>query len=374
MIIGTTKELKNHEYRVGLTPDNVSAYVANGHSVFVEKGAGVGAGFEDKDYIKAGAKILKTSKEVFDKCDMIVKVKELEPCEYDLIHEGQILYTYLHLASNKEFADMLLKKKVKAVAFETIRDLSGNLPCLRPMSQIAGRLSIQEGAKYIEKEYGGRGILLGGVPGVERGKIVILGGGIAGTYAAKAAVGIDAQVTLLDINPNRLAYLEDIFGASVTTLYSNEENVKRALAEADLVIGSVLIPGGRTPKLIRKEHLKLMKKGAVIVDIAIDQGGCCETSHVTVHDDPIFIKDGVVHYCVGNMPGAVPHTSTIALSNATIRYGLMIANMGLENALSYDQYFAMGLNTYNGKVTNKNVADALNKKYVPVLEAIDKIC
>ena len=370
MIIGTTKELKNHEYRVGLTPDNVSAYVKCGHTVYVEKGAGVGAGFEDADYINAGGKVLKTSKEVFDKCEMIVKVKELEKQEYDLIHEGQILYTYLHLASNKEFAKLLLKKKISAIAFETIRDASGNLPCLRPMSQIAGRLSIQEGAKYIEKEYGGRGILLGGVPGVERGKIVILGGGVAGTYAAKAAVGIDAQVTLLDINPNRLAYLEDIFGASVTTLYSNEENIKKALSEADLVIGSVLIPGGKTPHLIRKEHLKLMKKGSVIVDIAIDQGGCCETSHVTVHDDPIFIKDGVVHYCVGNMPGAVPHTSTVALSNATIKYGLMIANLGLEEALKADPYFALGLNTYDGKVTNINVADALNLKYVSLKEII----
>jgi len=370
MIIGTTKELKNHEYRVGLTPDNVKAYIRNGHTVYVEKGAGVGAGFEDSDYKKAGATILSTAKQVFDKCEMIVKVKELEESEYGLVHEGQILYTYLHLASNKQFAEVLLKKKVKAVAFETIRDPLGNLPCLRPMSQIAGRLSIQEGAKYIEKEYGGRGILLGGVPGVERGKIVILGGGIAGTYAAKAAVGIDAQVTLLDINPNRLAYLEDIFGASVTTLYSNEENIVKALKEADLVIGSVLIPGGKTPKLVRKEHLKLMKKGAVIVDIAIDQGGCCETSHVTVHDDPIFIKDGIVHYCVGNMPGAVPHTSTIALSNATIKYGLMIANMGLEEALKADDFFALGLNTYDGKVTNKNVADALNKKYVPLKNII----
>lgn len=370
MIIGTTKELKNHEYRVGLTPDNVSAYVRNGHTVYVQKNAGLGAGFENNDYIKAGAKILNTAKEVFNKADMIVKVKELEKEEYDYVHEGQILYTYLHLASNEEFANVLIKKKVKAVAFETIRDNMGNLPCLRPMSQIAGRLSIQEGAKYIEKEYGGRGILLGGVPGVERGKIVILGGGIAGTYAAKAAVGIDAQVTLLDINPNRLAYLEDIFGASVTTLYSNDENITRELKEADLVIGSVLIPGGKTPKLIRKEHIKQMKKGAVIVDIAIDQGGCCETSHVTVHDDPIFVKDGVVHYCVGNMPGAVPYTSTVALSNATIKYGLMIANNGLENALKSDPNFALGLNIYDGKVTNENVASALKKKYVPVLQAI----
>lgn len=372
MIIGTTKELKNHEYRVGLTPDNVSAYIHFGHTVYVEKGAGKGAGFEDEAYLKAGAKILKTAKEVYDKCEMIVKVKELEEEEFDLIKENTILYTYLHLASNKKFADVLLKKNIKSIAFETIKDEFGNLPCLRPMSQIAGRLSIQEGAKYIEKEYGGRGILLGGVPGVERGKIVILGGGIAGTYAAKAAVGIDAQVTLLEINANRLAYLEDIFGASVTTLYSNKENLEKALKEADLVIGSVLIPGGKTPKIIKKEHLKMMKKGAVIVDIAIDQGGCCETSRVTVHDDPIFIKDGIVHYCVGNMPGAVPFTSTLALANTTIKYGLRIANMGLIEALKSDANFAYGLNTYNGVVTNANVAHALNKKYVPVLEAISK--
>lgn len=370
MIVGTTKELKNHEYRVGLTPDNVSAYVRFGHTVYVEKGAGLGAGFSDEMYVQAGAKILKSAKQVYDKCEMIVKVKELEEEEFDLINEGTILYTYLHLASNKKFAELLIKKNIKAVAYETIKDNVGNLPCLRPMSQIAGRLSIQEGAKYIEKEYGGRGILLGGVPGVERGKIVILGGGIAGTYAAKAAVGIDAQVTLLEVNPNRLAYLEDIFGASVTTLYSNKENLEKSLKEADLVIGSVLIPGGQTPKLIKKEHLKMMKKGAVIVDIAIDQGGCCETSHVTVHDDPIYIKDGVVHYCVGNMPGAVPHTSTLALANATIKYGLMIANLGLEEALKVDHNFAYGLNTYEGKVTNFNVAKALNKKYVPVLDAI----
>ena len=370
MIIGTTKELKNHEYRVGLTPDNVMAYVRKGHQVYVEQGAGEGAGFSDADYEEAGAQILATSKEVFDIADMIVKVKEPEACEYDLLKEGQILYTYLHLAANPELADVLLKKNIKAVAFETITDNAGNLPCLRPMSQIAGRLSIQEGAKYIEKEFGGRGILLGGVPGVERGKIVIIGGGVAGTYAAKAAVGIDAQVTLLDINPNRLAYLEDIFGASVTTLYSTEANIRKALSEADLVIGSVLIPGGSTPKLVRREHLKLMKKGAVIVDIAIDQGGCCESSHVTYHDDPIFIEEGVVHYCVGNMPGAVPYTSTVALSNATIRYGMMIAENGLENAVKLDAGLANGLNIYGGKVTNKNVATALNLEYVPAEAAV----
>ena len=325
MIVGTTKELKNHEYRVGLTPDNVSAYVAKGHTVYVETRAGEGCGFTDEDYRNAGGIVVDTPAEVYAKADMIVKVKEPEPCEYKLLREGQILFTYLHLAPNPQLAKALMERGVKAVAYETITDKEGNLPCLRPMSQVAGRLSIQEGAKYLERSFGGRGLLLGGVPGVERGKIAIIGGGIAGTYAAKAAVGMDAQVTLLDINLNRLSYLEDVFGASVTTLYSTDANIRKCLAEADLVIGSVLIPGGSTPKLIRREHLKLMKKGAVIVDIAIDQGGCCESSHTTTHDNPVFIEEGVVHYCVGNMPGAVPYTSTIALSNSTFRYGMLMA-------------------------------------------------
>lgn len=370
MIIGTTKELKNHEYRVGLTPDNVLSYVTDGHTVYVETHAGAGAGFTDEMYKEAGAIILDTPQEVFAKADMIVKVKEPEPCEYNLLREGQILYTYLHLAPNPELTNALIERGVKAVAFETITDAEGNLPCLRPMSQIAGRLSIQEGAKYLEKNFGGRGILLGGVPGVERGKIVIIGGGIAGTYAAKAAVGIDAQVTLLDINLNRLSYLEDVFGASVTTLYSTEANIRKSLAEADLVIGSVLIPGGKTPKLIRKEHLSLMKKGAVIVDIAIDQGGCCESSHVTTHAEPVFIEEGIVHYCVGNMPGAVPHTSTIALANATYKYGSMIANLGLEAAAKKDAGFANGVNIYNHKCTNKNVAASLDLEYTDLFELI----
>ena len=370
MIIGTTRELKNHEYRVGLTPDNVLSYVNDGHTVFVETNAGLGAGFTDQMYMDAGAIILDTPQEVFAKADMIVKVKEPEPQEYDLLREGQILYTYLHLAPNPELTDALIERGVKAVAFETITDAEGNLPCLRPMSQIAGRLSIQEGAKYLEKNFGGRGILLGGVPGVERGKIVIIGGGIAGTYAAKAAVGIDAQVTLLDINLNRLSYLEDVFGASVTTLYSTEANIRKCLAEADLVIGSVLIPGGKAPKLIRKEHLALMKKGAVIVDIAIDQGGCCETSRVTTHSEPVFIEDGVVHYCVGNMPGAVPHTSTVALANATYKYGSMIANLGLEAAAKKDAGLANGVNIYNHKCTNKNVANSLDLEYTNLFEII----
>lgn len=369
MIIGTTKELKNHEYRVGLTPDNVSDYVAKGHTVYVETHAGEGANFSDDEYAAAGAVIVDSPAEVFAKADMIVKVKEPEPCEYQYLREGQILYTYLHLAANPELAKVLLERGVKAVAFETITDADGNLPCLRPMSQIAGRLSIQEGAKYLEKAYGGRGILLGGVPGVERGKIVIIGGGVAGTYAAKAAVGIDAQVTLLDVNLNRLSYLEDIFGASVTTLYSTEANIRKSLREADLVIGSVLIPGASTPKLIRREHLGIMKKGAVIVDIAIDQGGCCESSHVTTHDNPVYIDEGIVHYCVGNMPGAVPNTSTIALSNATFRYGRLIAQHGLEGAMKLDHGLVMGLNIYAGKCANRNLADSLGLEYSNPFEA-----
>ena len=281
-----------------------------------------------------------------------------------------ILMTETGSDMTPELADALLKSGVKAVAYETITDSEGNLPCLRPMSQIAGRLSIQEGAKQLEKSFGGRGILLGGVPGVQRGKIVIVGGGIAGTYAAKAAVGIDAQVTLLDINLNRLGYLEDVFGATVTTLYSTEANLRKALAEADLVIGSVLIPGGSTPKLIRREHLGLMKKGSVIVDIAIDQGGCCESSHVTTHENPVYIEQDVVHYCVGNMPGAVPHTSTIALSNETFKYARMMANYGLETALKMDEGLAHGLNIYSHKCTNKNVAKSLGLEYTNVYEAM----
>lgn len=370
MIIGTTRELKNHEYRVGLTPDNVSAFVAKGHSMLIETKAGEGAGFSDEAYKAAGATICATSEEVFGKCEMVVKVKEPEECEYHLLRENQILFTYLHLAPNPLLANALLKSGCKAVAFETITDVQGNLPCLRPMSQIAGRLSIQQGAKYVEMSYGGRGILLGGVPGVEKGRIVILGGGIAGTYAAKAAIGIGAQVTLLDINLNRLSYLDEVFGNSVETLYSTDSNICKAIKTADLVIGTVLIPGGRTPHLLRKEHLSMMKKGAVIVDVAIDQGGCCETSHVTTHDNPVFVEQGIVHYCVGNMPGAVPYTSTVALTNATFKYGMLMAENGLEEAVKLDAGLANGLNIYKGKCTNKNVASALNMEYVKPCDAL----
>lgn len=365
MIIGTTKELKNHEYRVGLTPHNAAGYLKHGHTVYVETKAGEGAGFSDEDYRKVGAIILNTSKEVFEKCEMIIKVKELEECEYDYLRENQILYTYLHLAANKKFADILLEKGASAVAYETITDDNGSLPCLRPMSQIAGRLSIQEGAKYLEKGFGGRGILLGGVPGVERGQIVIIGGGVAGTSAAKAAVGMGAAVTILDANLNKLAYLDDVFGSSVTTLYRDEANINFALTQADLVICTLLIPGGSAPKVITRDNLKQMKKGSVIVDISIDQGGCAETSRPTTHDNPIFIEEGIVHYCVGNMPGAVPYTSTVALTNATYNYGLTIANLGLVESIK-DKNILNGLNIYKHKCVNKNVAEALDYSYEEV--------
>lgn len=363
VIIGCTRERKNHEYRVGLTPGNVRAYIQAGHTVLMERGAGMDSGFTDEEYAAQGAEIIPSAEEICQRCEMLVKVKEPEPGEFPLLKKGMILYTYLHLAAFPELAQYLLENEVSAVAYETVRDSAGSLPCLRPMSEIAGRLSVQEGAKYLEYAYGGHGILLGGVPGVERGKVVIIGGGIAGTYAAKAAVGMGAEVTVIDNNLNRLVYLDDIFGASITTLYSTEMNIARAVSQADLVIGTVLIPGASAPKLIRREHLALMKKGAVIVDVAIDQGGCCETSHVTFHDDPVFVEEGVVHYCVGNMPGAVPRTSTIALTNATLRYGLAIANHGLEDACRRDPGLAMGVNTHQGRCTNQNVAESLGVTY-----------
>ena len=354
MKVGSVKEIKNNEFRVGLTPDNVRAYVAAGHEVYMEKGAGLGSGFSDREYVDAGATILDQAADVWDTVDMMVKVKEPLKAEYPLFHEGLILYTYLHLAPDKPQTDALLAGKVKAVAYETIQE-GHSLPCLVPMSQIAGRLSIQEGAKYLEKRFGGEGILLAGVPGTHQGNVVILGGGTVGTNACKIAVGMGAHVTILDINLRRLEELDNLFGARIQTLVSTDSNIERAVKEADLVVGSVLIPGASTPKLFKKRYLPEMKEGAVFVDVAIDQGGCGETSHMTTHDDPVYIVDGVVHYCVGNMPGAVPRTSTFALTNATLKYGLQIANEGLEKACA-NPAIAAGVNCYDGKVTNENVA------------------
>ena len=370
MKIGCVKEIKNNEYRVGLTPDNVRAYIAAGHHVYIEKGAGLGSGFTDNEYVDAGASLIDNAADVWHLVDMMVKVKEPLECEYPLFREGLILYTYLHLAADLQQTDALLKGKVNAVAYETLQEKDRSLPLLAPMSQIAGRLSIQEGAKYLEKKFGGEGILLAGVPGTPKANVVILGGGTVGMNACKIAVGMGANVTILDISLKRLEELDNMFGAHIQTLVSNDSNVERVLKDADLVIGSVLIPGGSTPKLFKKKYLPEMKDGAVFVDVAIDQGGCGESSHVTTHDDPVYKLDGVVHYCVGNMPGAVPRTSTIALTNATLKYGLQIAKEGLEEAAKHSEAIKTGINCYLGKLTNQNGAKAHNYEYTPLEELI----
>ncbi len=359
MKVGSVREIKNNEFRVGLTPDNVRAYVKAGHAVYMEKGAGEGSGFADDDYIKAGAVLMEDPAEVWQTVDMMVKVKEPLESEYALFHEGLILYTYLHLAADREQTDALLAGKVKGVAYETLQETDRSLPLLAPMSQIAGRLSIQEGAKYLEKRFGGEGILLAGVPGTPKANVVILGGGTVGMNACRIAVGMGANVTIIDINLKRLEELDNMFGARIQTLVSTDANIERAVRDADLVIGSALIPGAATPKLFKAAYLKEMKEGAVFVDVAIDQGGCGETSVVTTHDDPVYIRDGVVHYCVGNMPGAVPRTSTIALTNATLHYGLEIAAAGLEEACRKNPVIRTAVNTYDGKLTNANVGEAL---------------
>ena len=371
MKIGCVKEIKNNEFRVGLTPDNVKAYVAAGHHVYMEKGAGVGSGFSDNEYVDAGASLIDNAADVWHLVDMMIKVKEPLPCEYPLFHEGLVLYTYLHLAADREQADALLAGRVKAVAYETLQEADRSLPCLAPMSQIAGRLSIQEGAKYLERKYGGEGILLAGVPGTPKANVVILGGGTVGMNACKIAVGMGANVTILDINLKRLEELDNQFGAHIQTLLSTDSNIERVVKDADLVIGSVLIPGGSTPKLFKRKYLSEMKEGAVFVDVAIDQGGCGESSHVTTHDDPVYVEEGVVHYCVGNMPGAVSRTSTIALTNATLKYGLQIAGCGLEEACRKSQAIASGVNCYAGRVTNANVAKALGYAFTPLADILE---
>jgi alanine dehydrogenase len=370
MKVGTLKEIKNHEYRIGLTPNAVVAYKNAGHTVFVEKGAGEGCGYTDEQYTAAGAKVVPAAQDVWAEAEMIIKVKEPLESEYNLIRENQILYTYLHLAPDRPQIDALIKSKCAAIAYETIRDRKGQLPCLKPMSQIAGRLAIQLGAKYLEKPSGGRGVLLSGVPGVPHAEIVVLGAGVVGSSAVKIAVGMGAHVTVVDIDNDRLEYLEDIYGSQITTLYSTPENIDEILPRADLVVGAVLIPGSAAPKLIRNKHLPTMKKGSVIVDVAIDQGGCSEASRQTNHDDPVFIKDGVVNYCVGNMPGAVSYTSTNALGNATLRYGLSIAKHGIEAALKKDTGLLEGLNVYKGLVTYEGVAEAHGLPYTSALDAM----
>ena len=362
MKIGIAREIKRHEYRVGATPHCVASYTKHGHAVFVETGAGVGAGYSDELYRESGARIVGRDA-LFHESEMIVKVKEPLPEEYHLFRKRQILFTYLHLASSKDLTSALLRSGIRAVAYETIQETDGSLPCLVPMSEIAGRLSIHQGVKYLEREFGGRGILLEGIPGVIRGKVVILGGGVVGINAAKIARGIGGDVTVLDISTQRLAYLDDIFGPTVQTLFSNEPNIDNAVYDADVVIGAVLIPGASAPKLIEREDLSRMKEGAVIVDVSIDQGGCLETSKPTTHDDPIYTIDGVIHYCVTNMPGIVPLTSTLGLTNQTLRYGLMIADNGLENAVKRSPAIAKGVNVWDGELTYEAVAASLDLPY-----------
>ena len=363
MIIGLPKEIKNNEFRVGLTPGAVSAYVRAGHTVVVEQGAGLGSGFTDQEYRAAGASIEEQAAAVWAGADMIVKVKEpIEP-EYRYFRQGLLLYTYLHLAADGPLTRALLDARVDAVAYETIIGREGGLPCLAPMSEIAGRMAVQEGAKYLEKTFGGRGVLLAGVPGVEKGNVVILGGGNVGTNACKMAVGMGANVTVLDVNLRRLAYLDDIFDKRITTLCSTRENVRRAVEQADLVVGAVLLPGRAAPKLLLREDLSAMKPGAVVVDVAVDQGGCVETTHPTTHDDPVFTVDGIVHYCVANMPGAVSRTSTLALVNATLPYGLELAGKGVVEACRADRGLLAGLNCCQGRCTFAGVAEALGLEY-----------
>ena len=364
MRIGCPKEIKAQEHRVGLTPAGVYALVRAGHEVYMEDNAGLASGFPNEEYVAEGAQILATAREVYDIADMIVKVKEpLEP-EYELMHEGQIMFTYLHLAPDPEQTQALLRKKVTGIAYETVQLPDRSLPLLSPMSEVAGRLSIQTGARLLECNCGGRGVLLGGVTGVERANVVIVGGGNVGTNAAKMAVGLGANVTVIDLNAKRLAYLDDIFGGRVQTLLSNPYNIARAVKNADLVVGCVLIPGAKAPKLVTEEMVKSMRPGSVLVDVAIDQGGSIETiDRITTHADPYFVKHGVIHYSVANMPGAVPRTSTLALTGATLPYALKIANLGAEEACRRDPALMKGLNTYNGHLTFKAVADDQGLEY-----------
>ena len=370
MIVGTVKEIKIHEYRVGLTPESVHELAAHGHEVLVETGAGAGIGADDGDYLAAGAEIVADARDVFARADMIVKVKEPQAAERALLREGQILYTYLHLAPDPDQTRDLIASKAVCIAYETVTDASGGLPLLKPMSQVAGRMAIQAGATALEKAHGGRGVLLGGVPGVLPAKVAVIGGGVVGFNAAQMAAGLGADVTILDRSPEVLERLGIYFEARAKTRFSNKSNLADEVARADLVIGAVLIPGAAAPKLVTADMLKTMKKGAVLVDVAIDQGGCFETSRPTTHADPTYIVDGIVHYCVANMPGAVARTSTYALNNVTLPHALRIASLGWKEALRRDPHLLAGLNVWNGKVTHEAVARDLDLPHVPAAEAV----
>ena len=370
MIVGVPKEVKENEFRVGMVPSGVEALVKAGHKVIVEKNAGIGSGITDAEFKKAGAQIKGTNKEVYKQADMIVKVKEPIPMEYSLLRENQIVFTYFHFAADLSLTKAVVKSKCIAIAYETVEE-GGTLPLLTPMSEIAGRMAVQEGAKYLEKPMMGRGVLLGGVPGVAPCEVVVIGGGIVGTNAAKMAAGLGAKVTLLDVNLDRLRYLDDIMPKNVTFLMSNSYNIREQAKKADLLIGAVLVKGAKAPTLVSKETIKAMKHGAVVVDVAIDQGGCIETVHPTSHAHPTFIYGGVVHYCVTNMPGAVGRTSTFALTNATFPYALKIANLGAVEAIRRMPGLAKGLNMFKGKITYKAVADTFKMTYIPVEHALN---
>ena len=371
MKIGLPKEIKDNEYRVGLTPAGVNALVHAGHEVFVQKTAGEGSGFSDEQYTNAGGKLLNTADEIWQTGDMIVKVKEPVAPEYPRMRENQLLFTYLHLAPELELTKQLLERKVTGVAYETITDKKGTLPLLTPMSEVAGRMAVQVAATYLEKMNGGKGILLGGVPGVPAANVVIIGGGVVGTEAAKMAVGLGAKVTIIDINLDRLRQLDDIFLSKVQTLASSRYAIHEAISHADVVIGGVLVVGAAAPKLVTRDMLKDIPNGSVLVDVAVDQGGCFETTHATTHSNPTFYEEGVLHYCVANMPGAVPRTSTFALTNATLPYALSLANKGFERAISDDAGLKEGVNTYAGKCTYEAVATSQNIEYTPLDDLLD---
>lgn len=360
MLVGVPKEIKNHEYRVGLTPPSVRELTSRGHEVIVQQGAGEQIGLSDEQYMAAGAGIVATAQEIFARADMIVKVKEPQLHECAWLRAHHTLFTYLHLAADKPQAEALMKSGATCIAYETVTDSRGGLPLLRPMSEVAGRMSVQVGAHYLEKEQGGRGILLGGVPGVAPGRVAILGGGVSGINAAQMAVGLRADVTIYDISTARLAEIDQMFEGRVKTAFSSKAAIEAAIARAHLVIGAVLIPGAAAPKLVTRDMLKLMKRGTVLVDIAIDQGGCFETSHATTHQDPVYVVDGIIHYCVANMPGAVARTSTFALNNATLPFALRLANLGADAAMSADPHLAMGLNVAAGAIRHRAVAEALD--------------
>jgi alanine dehydrogenase len=370
MLIGVPKEIKNHEYRIGLTPAGARELIANGHQVMVQQDGGKSIGLTDEMYRKAGAEIVATAKEIFDRAEMIIKVKEPQPAECAMLRRGQVLYTYLHLAPDPEQTKALVASGVTAIAYETVTDRKGGLPLLAPMSEVAGRMSIQAGAHALEKAQGGSGVLLGGVPGVKPAEVMVIGGGVVGINAARMAMGLNAHVTILDRSLDRLRYLDEVYGDKLTTIYSTHDAIEERLPDTDLVIGAVLVPGAAAPKLISRAQLSLMRPGSVLVDVAIDQGGCFETSKATTHQNPTYEVDGIIHYCVANMPGGVARTSTFALTNATLPFALQLANKGARQAMLDDPHLLEGLNVHEGKVTYEAVARDLGYDYVSAAEAL----